>query len=671
MTLSPIIFIASAKGQTYEVESNALVEILSKATENKLCEVLICKDATLEKVITIFQDTTYKGRIAIFHFIGATQDYHELLETPYSKLYPHHTQGFAKFLGHQTGLKLLFLGNGCTAKQAQQFSTQNIPLFLATERENQAQILFKKTLDFYELLGKGLSFLIAFKAAFSSISREIHTFGLEESPNSTASASRTLSPSPQNANQWSFASAIANPLYTLPPLPSRQLPPHPFPGLLHYTEEMSNCFWGRTNEIRALYDTLVHADKRLVMLYGSSGVGKSSLLLAGLLPRLHQVLQVSYVQHSGNLNGVEKLQRAIWSLTSSEEEEEGRLLIIIDELDEIDEELVDVIQGALEDEQWNNLQFLLSMRTSHYLAWKEALHKRVKPASFYLPPMLPTGVSSIFKGLSSTYQVELEKGLDKKVAKLFQGDSSSPFLPLLQVFLQGLWKMAMDEVQFRPRLNADLMAAYLATEPFKKFILEQLQDADEQAYHSGLAYNLLLEFTNIDQEQMPSVSPDFIQERFHHLEHQIPKTLHQFQVHHLLSEPAVNEEVATSELRLLHKILLIPFLKLYNLSEAPGQVATRLLENRLQHNVPLSLQELQTVREAKQTIPFPSDAMQNWLQQSEVYQNKEAKKRWILWGIKFSILLGAFAIGLYLDSPYFLFFVALLAILYPSRNGGG
>src|SRR5437016_3177551 len=58
----------------------------------------------------------------------------------------------------------------------------------------------------------------------------------------------------------------------------------PWPGLASFTEEQSGIFHGRDAEIRDL--TRRAERKALTILFGQSGLGKSSLLLAGVFPRL-------------------------------------------------------------------------------------------------------------------------------------------------------------------------------------------------------------------------------------------------------------------------------------------------------------------------------------------------------------------------------------------------
>lgn len=59
---------------------------------------------------------------------------------------------------------------------------------------------------------------------------------------------------------------------------------NPWPGLIPYTEADKSFFFGRSQEIEALL--LRVKRKRTAVLYAASGVGKSSLLEAGLYPRL-------------------------------------------------------------------------------------------------------------------------------------------------------------------------------------------------------------------------------------------------------------------------------------------------------------------------------------------------------------------------------------------------
>ena len=59
---------------------------------------------------------------------------------------------------------------------------------------------------------------------------------------------------------------------------------HPWLGLSSFTKETADYFFGRDSEIRELHKRILH--NPLTILYGQSGLGKTSLLGAGLIPRL-------------------------------------------------------------------------------------------------------------------------------------------------------------------------------------------------------------------------------------------------------------------------------------------------------------------------------------------------------------------------------------------------
>src|SRR3712207_6367603 len=67
-----------------------------------------------------------------------------------------------------------------------------------------------------------------------------------------------------------------------PPLPSG-----PYVGLVPFSWHDAAFFFGRENETELIAANLVAA--RLTLLYAPSGVGKTSVLRAGVVPRLHEI----------------------------------------------------------------------------------------------------------------------------------------------------------------------------------------------------------------------------------------------------------------------------------------------------------------------------------------------------------------------------------------------
>lgn len=71
------------------------------------------------------------------------------------------------------------------------------------------------------------------------------------------------------------------------PIPAQVLPGGAaFRGLLPFQEADQSRFYGRETETASLFDLIQHGDFRFGVLFGESGCGKTSLLRAGLLPKL-------------------------------------------------------------------------------------------------------------------------------------------------------------------------------------------------------------------------------------------------------------------------------------------------------------------------------------------------------------------------------------------------
>jgi AAA+ ATPase superfamily predicted ATPase len=95
--------------------------------------------------------------------------------------------------------------------------------------------------------------------------------------------------------------ARARPAPAVPPMlveePTVPLPERPYKLLDYYEARDAAIFFGRRQETQKL-SSLIHAH-RLVLLYGASGVGKTSLLLAGAVPRLERAeppYEIAYVR---------------------------------------------------------------------------------------------------------------------------------------------------------------------------------------------------------------------------------------------------------------------------------------------------------------------------------------------------------------------------------------
>jgi hypothetical protein len=101
----------------------------------------------------------------------------------------------------------------------------------------------------------------------------------------------------QLVTAWNLPDAAGNPLFGLPPLPEGDLPGTPFRHLHWFEREHAEVFFGRGRQIRDVYRRVTSPGMApIILLYGQSGVGKSSLLAAGLLPRLEASHAIRYLR---------------------------------------------------------------------------------------------------------------------------------------------------------------------------------------------------------------------------------------------------------------------------------------------------------------------------------------------------------------------------------------
>src|SRR5271166_655201 len=103
------------------------------------------------------------------------------------------------------------------------------------------------------------------------------------------------------APSWTGAGACprrsATPLFGLPAPSVDWLPETPYRGFQRFTRDESAVFFGRGRAIREIYNLFIDRSTRPVILYyGPTGVGKSSVLDAGLVPRLEHSHEVRYLR---------------------------------------------------------------------------------------------------------------------------------------------------------------------------------------------------------------------------------------------------------------------------------------------------------------------------------------------------------------------------------------
>ena len=286
-------------------ELNLLKSLLERAEEAELCEVEILSNTTLGQLFDAFQKPKYRNRIAIFHYGGHADSFELLLENEHGASAGAHGEGLIPFLANQQSLRLIFL-NGCfSIRQAQELANQGIPAVIGTVQAVNDQLATDLAGRFYRALAFGNSIERSWKEATYYLMTQkgkddpiayyhkdadgdaLRGAGASKIPNRFPWEIR-YRPGAEAVRDWNLPEAAGNLLFGLPELPAAYLPPNePFHFLKRYTKTEAPVFFGRGREIRSLYQRITDPlSSPVILLYGQSGVGKSSLLEAGLLPRL-------------------------------------------------------------------------------------------------------------------------------------------------------------------------------------------------------------------------------------------------------------------------------------------------------------------------------------------------------------------------------------------------
>lgn len=268
---------------------------------------------------------------------------------------------------------------------------------------------------------------------------------------------------------------------------SREQEECPIPGLSPFTEAQAELFFGRRAELSRLLELLEEAHaggRRWVQLEGPSGIGKSSLVQAGLLPYLRQSAPageprwlvasmrpsnaplrnlaqalVTACQGSGLNPSVEQVEQALredkgalQALVAAHTPPGSRLLLAIEQMEELFtlgtaecpqlDELVATALAAPE----SPLRLLTTVRSDFLHRLKEVplLEAQLNAAArYHLRPMEERALAEVVNGMARHSGLALDKGLPELLVS--EARSEATQLPLLGHALRGLWSLRRGE----------------------------------------------------------------------------------------------------------------------------------------------------------------------------------------------------------------------------------
>ncbi len=369
---------------------------------------------------------------------------------------------------------------------------------------------------------------------------------------------------------------IPDPILGLPGLPHQPLPDVPYRYLDRFTGEHAEVFFGRDGEIRQLYNTLTAANPPpLTLLYGQSGVGKSSFLEAGVVPRLQMHYETKYLRRDPQRSLLETLPQ---------QTEPGKPLIVI--FDQFEECAANELSEFLAAIKGLPHRIVLSFRKERLAEiQKQVSQAGIDSVPMLLKPLDHAAIVEIVKGLARTqrldekYHLTVDPDLPEMIAQLIVADRDSPVAPILEWLLSKLWERAKaankDEPAMTVALYARLRSDGLAQAEFWDQQVKKVAATQAAAVDSGLALDVLTYFTTQLATAQRRSQADLLA-NYGHCTAQMPALVREMEAHFLLCDASTDGEKAS---RLIHDTLAPLVLGRSDRSIKLGQRARRIIES--------------------------------------------------------------------------------------------
>ena len=597
-------------------EQRRVREALTAAERSGLCEIVPRSNATAAEVLDVFLDARYRDRVAIFHFGGHAGSGELLFESPEGTPRTVHAAGLARFLGEQRGLALVFL-NGCsTQAQVQGLLAAGVLAVVATSQDILDSVATELSARFYQALASGAPLRAAFEEATAAVQaltgdlpeRACRHFHVDSMVPDRWPWDLHVAPgAEEEVRRWSLPRLARNPLFGLPPLPAMDLPLSPFKHLAPFTRDDAPVFFGRGRELRELYEEVTRPDGApIVLLFGPTGAGKSSLLGAGLLPRLEVSHEVLFLRRDRSLGLAGTLARALGDGDASaawhrrEETADKPLAVILDQAEEAwtrplarDEEVEDfaaVLRTLFAVRETRPRGRLVLGFRKEWLA--EVLQlldaEKLQRARVEVAHLDHDGIEEAVLGPASSdrlqrhYGLEIDPELPVRIAGDLIEQRAATIAPILQILLTQMWMQARAG-SASPRFTLDLYEGMkrrgLLLDDFLEEQLRRLRERRPEAVDSGLVLDLLF-FHTTPLGTAETRSAAEVAERYRHLP-ETPELVGQCQDRYLLAEGEHESEAPGSDratTRLAHDTLAPLVRRRFESSDLPGQRALRILQ---------------------------------------------------------------------------------------------
>ena len=517
-----------------DAEFNRLNTVLGDSA--KRWELVPSPKTSIRSFLDLLQVASYQNRIAMLHFAGHANGQSLLMESEEGAPEIASAAGIAEFLAQHQGLGFLFLNACSTVGQVQALLAAGVPAIIATEHDINDTVATEFSSRFYKEFVNGQTLRKAFDAASAAIkanaalkdraqTRSIAGVGTKRDPDDWPWKLHVRDGN-SSADQWSLGIALDDPLWGVPEPAERGLPEVPFRHLLPFGAEHAAIFFGRRHETRGVYDAIERGDaRRVVLLHGVSGAGKSSLLEAGLLPRLIVTREVVYLRRSPDHTLLGNLQTALGVTDTTangagladawkqRETSERALTIILDQVEEALgdgkrngkkelSELVTALKQIFDQGAPPRGSIVLGFRKEWLAEVQSELDTaRLASTAIFLDRLGERGIVEAIEGVSHDAKLRAhygltipDAGMSQEIAGDLVTDASSAIAPTLQVLLTKMWERAdrsSGTPVFTRALYRTLVHEGVLLKDFVNQQLASIRAAMPAAEESGLVLDLL------------------------------------------------------------------------------------------------------------------------------------------------------------------------------------
>jgi WD40 repeat protein/energy-coupling factor transporter ATP-binding protein EcfA2 len=243
----------------------------------------------------------------------------------------------------------------------------------------------------------------------------------------------------------------------------------PFKFLDSYAREDREIFFGREKEIEELYRRLF--ESKVLLVYGESGTGKSSLVNCGLVNKLNDTEHLPvYIRRSENL--LESLSEAIQvllkessprqlltallfkkALREISDDIHKQLIFIFDQFEELfifgtkeeKQSLIQVLKVLTESDL--NCRFIFIIREEYFsnVAEFEKHIPNFLSNRMRIEKMDRTNAITAIKGSCSVNDIQVEDGFAEDLLRKLNPDSPGIELTWLQIFLDRIFNLAIND----------------------------------------------------------------------------------------------------------------------------------------------------------------------------------------------------------------------------------